>query len=122
MGGSVNDDVSKGCVKLLFIDVKKARLNGRLGDDEFAFIQLPPEAGGGVGRLRRWLYGMRAAASAWEDEYVAKLISIGFLRGRSASTVFWHPATGMRLVVWGDDFTGSGHAPALDGRGDVAMV
>ena len=37
----------RGVVKLMFIDVKKAHLqNGKLNDDEFAYVQLPEEAGG----------------------------------------------------------------------------
>ena len=54
--------------KLLFLDVKKAHLNGKLGEDEWAFVVLPSEAGSGVARLRRWLYGMRPAAKAWEED------------------------------------------------------
>lgn len=86
MNGSIGDD-SRGRVKLLLVDAKKARLNGKLAPDEFAFVFLPLEAGGAVCRLRRWLYGMRAAASAWED-YAANLEPIGFRRGLAAPTVF----------------------------------
>ncbi len=39
--------------KLLFVDVKKAQSNGRAKDDEWAFVLLPAEAGGGVARLKR---------------------------------------------------------------------
>ena len=53
--GSVGGKVGRGEVKMMFVDVKKAHLNGKLKDDEFAHVQLPEEAGGGVGRLRRWL-------------------------------------------------------------------
>ena len=60
--------------KLLFIDVKKAHLNGKVLEDEWAYVVLPAEAGGGVARLRRWLYGMRPAARAWEEDYAAKLV------------------------------------------------
>ena len=66
---------------------------------------LSHEAAGGVGRLKRWLYGMRSAASAWEGEYSETLRQMGFVKGRSSSTVFWCPQTDVRLVVWGDDFT-----------------
>lgn len=55
---SVSDDRANGLVKLMFIDVKKAQLNGELTESEFEIIALPSVAGGGVGRLRRWLYGM----------------------------------------------------------------
>ena len=59
-------------LKLLFIDVKKAHLNAKLEENEFAYVQLPAEAdaeSNKCGRLRRWLYGMRNAASSWEKEY-----------------------------------------------------
>ena len=88
--------------KLLFIDVKKAHLNGRVPEDTFAYVRLPD---GRVWRLRRWLYGMRPAAQAWEEDLSNKLESIGFKRGRSASTVFYRQKTGCRCVVHGDDFT-----------------
>ena len=39
------------------IDLKKVHLNGKADDDDFAYIMLPKEVGGGVGRLRRWLDG-----------------------------------------------------------------
>ena len=67
--------------KIMLIDVKKAHFNGVVGADVWACIELPEEdyEGGKCGRLRRWLYGMRPAAKAWEDDYAEKLESIGFL-------------------------------------------
>ena len=103
--GSVGGCDADGPVKLMFVDVKKAHLNGEVGPDEHEFIQLPAEAGGGVGKLRRWLYGMRPAASAWEEHYAARLAEAGFERGRAATTAFVNRETGVRVVVWGDDFT-----------------
>ena len=55
--------------------------------------------------MRRWLYGMRPAASAWEDDYAVNMGRVGFLRGKAAPTTFVHQERGLRLVVWGDDFT-----------------
>ncbi len=55
-------------MKLVFLDVKKMRLKGKLLDDEWTDVELPGGAGGGVGRLRRCLYGMRPTANAWEGE------------------------------------------------------
>ena len=108
--GRAGGKCSRGPLKLMFVDVKKAHLNGKLAADEFAFVQLPAEAGGGVGRLRRWLYGMRPAAQAWEKEYSKRLVNeAGYIKGRASSSVFHHPVTGVRLVVWGDDFTFLGH-------------
>ncbi len=37
-------------------------MNGRVADGEWAFVDLPPEADGGVALLKRWLFGMRPAA------------------------------------------------------------
>ena len=88
--------------KLMFIDVKKAHLNGKVPEDEYAFVRLPD---GRVWRLKRWLYGMRPAAQAWEEDYAAKMIGVGFARGKSNSTVFHRESTGCRCVVHGDDFT-----------------
>ena len=58
--------------------------------------------------LKRWLYGMRKAASGWEDDYARRLVEDGFQRGRAASTIFYHPKTQVRVVVHGDDFTFAG--------------
>ena len=53
-------------INVMLIDVKKAHLNGFVGGDEYAYIELPSGVArkGQCGRLRRWLYGMRQAASA----------------------------------------------------------
>ena len=111
-----------GCwrkMKLMFIDVKKAHLNGVVEPHEKVYVS-PPEGccrPGMCWRLRRWLYGMRPAASAWERDYTEKLIGIGFKAGKSAPTVFFHPDKGVRCVVHGDDFTFLGFEEDLD---DVA--
>ena len=93
--------------KLMFIDVKKAHLNGQVPEEEAVCIELPMEAGspGKYGLLKRWLYGMRSAASAWERDYTEKLEAVEFVRGKSAPTVFFRSRDGMRCVVHGDDFT-----------------
>jgi len=88
--------------KLFFIDVKKAHLNGKVQDDVYAYVRLPD---GRVWRLKRWLYGMRPAAQAWEEDFAKRLEGIGFERGKSAPTTFFRRSTGCRCVVHGDDFT-----------------
>ena len=62
--GATGGDRKNGAVKLMFLDVKRAHLCGVLQDGRFAYAQLPPEAGGGVARLRRWSCGMLPAAQA----------------------------------------------------------
>ena len=50
-------------IKLMFIDVRKAHLNARCDEEEW--VELPEEMWewGRYVTLRRWLYGMRKAAS-----------------------------------------------------------
>ena len=88
--------------KVMLIDVKKAHLYGELGDHGSAFV-LPPDGEceqGKCWRLRRWLYVMRPAASAWEKHYSKTLVDMGFAKGVTAATV-----RDIRCVVHGDDFT-----------------
>ncbi len=104
--GAVGGDPRKGAVKLIFLDVKKAHSSGVLQDGEYACVQLPPETGGGVARLRWWLFGIRPVDQAWERAYSDKLVKeASFVRGTAASSVFADPHHGVRLVVSGNDFT-----------------
>ena len=102
--------------KLLFVDVKKAHLNGKVDSDQFIVIELPREVGGDkrYGRLRRWLYGMRGAASAWERDFSMRFQEVGFEKGKAAPTVFWHREKDVSCVVHGDDFTFLGLDDELD--------
>ena len=95
-------------VKLVFVDVKKAHLNAKCDEEEW--VELPDEFKkfGRYAKLKRWLYGMRKAASGWEDDYARRLVEDVFRRGRAASTIFYHPKTQVRVVVHGDDFTFAG--------------
>ena len=96
-------------LKLMFVDVKKAHLNGVVPEDEFVYIDLD----GKCLRLKRWLYGMRPAAAAWEADYAEKLRSVGFQRGRAAPTIFYCEELQVRGVVHGDDFTFLGYLEDL---------
>ena len=91
----------------MFIDVKQAHLNAKLAEDEYVYVTLPKEANAKLkcGRLLRWLYGMRNAASSWEREYSEKLQSEGYVRGKAAPTTFYNKEKDARCVVHGDDFT-----------------
>ena len=52
VSGLAKGDKKQGPVKLMFVDIKKAHLSGRLKDFKFAHVSLPKEAGGGVGRFK----------------------------------------------------------------------
>ena len=90
--------------KLMFIYVKKTHLNGNLGPDEVALVQLRGSLPGKCSRLKRRLCGMRQAASAWERDFVEKLAEIGLMGGKRSPVEFHDPKTGVRYVH-GDDFT-----------------
>ena len=99
----VNPKKGKLETKLMFIDVRKAHLIPVC--NEKVFVELPD---GRVVRLKKWLYGMRKAASSWEEFYTEKFVEKGFQPGSSCPVVF-NKETAVRVVVHGDDFTFSGH-------------
>ncbi len=93
---------------MILIDIKKAHLNGKISENMFVYVSLPERWAGGEGmrwRLKRRLYGMRPAASAWEADYSDKLGALGMAKGLANSTAFYHPGKEVRCVVHGDDFT-----------------
>ena len=96
--------------------MRKAHLNGVVDDQEWVFVELPPEfhVYGRIARIRRWLYGMRKAATSWEKNYAEQLAAVGFKGSRAAPTTFCDLATKVRLVVHGDDFTFSGTQVELE--------
>ena len=97
----------------MFVDVKKEHLNAKCDEEEW--VELPDEFKnfGRYAKLKRWLYGVRKAASEWEDGYARRLVGEGLRRGRAAPTFFYHPKTLVRVVVHGDDFTFAGTEPEL---------
>ena len=72
--------------------------------DSDVFIEVCA-AKGKVGELRRWLYGFRQAAAAWESHYAKQLEEVGFRRGWTTPVSFNHEESDVNLVVRGDDFT-----------------
>eukprot|EP00973_Karenia_brevis_P059743 8317217-Karenia_brevis.AAC.1 len=59
--------------KFMFIDVKKAY--GNAACQEEVYLDLPQECPcppGYCGKLRKWMYGMSQAASAWESHYASR--------------------------------------------------
>ena len=106
-------------MKLMFVDVKKAHLNAACDEEEW--VELPQECWrwGRYAKLRRWLYGMRKAASGWEEDYAGRLEKVGYKRGIAAPTVFWNKDAEVRVVVHGDDFTFMGTDEQLDVAQDL---
>ena len=88
----------------MFIDVGKAHHIPIC--NEYVFVELPDRR---VVRLKKWLNGMRKAASSWEEIYTEKFVEKGFQPGASCPMVFLNKETAVRVLVHGDDFTLSGH-------------
>jgi hypothetical protein len=84
--------------------------------DEQDWVELPSEfwKWGRYARLRRWLRGMRKAASGWEEDYARRLEGAGFARGIGAPTVFYNVATKVRVVAHGGDFAFTGVGGELE--------
>ena len=106
-GGAFEKRGTKDEQQLMFIDVCKAHLNGVVDDQQWVFVELPPEfhANGRFVRIRRWSKSMRKAAISWEKNNAEKLAAVRFKGSRAAPTTFYNPATKVGLVVHGDDFT-----------------
>ena len=66
------------------------------------------------GLLRRHMYGTRAAADGWQQEYSSFLKSIGFRQGEACQCLFYHDQRGVACSVHGDDFTTAGPKCELD--------
>ena len=60
------------------------------------------------------MYGTRAAADGWQQEYSGFMKSIGFKQGVASPCIFTHPTRGIACSVHGDDFTSTGEKRELD--------
>eukprot|EP00969_Alexandrium_andersonii_P055795 2459346-Alexandrium_andersonii.AAC.1 len=65
-------------------------------------------------KLRRSLYGTRAAPARWEALYTSTLESFGFARGKASAGCFWSAGLDFRCVVHGDAFAFAGYDADLD--------
>eukprot|EP00969_Alexandrium_andersonii_P002261 99013-Alexandrium_andersonii.AAC.1 len=65
-------------------------------------------------KLRRSLYGARAAPARWEALCTETLESFGFARGKASACCFYNAELDARCVVHGDDFTSAGYDADLD--------
>lgn len=84
-------------------------------------VQPPPQAeaeglnqGQFLWVLRRQLYGMCEALSAWQDHVVALLSDFGFERGVAGPTLFFNRDTEVVIDLHVDDFHVTGPQLAMD--------
>ena len=100
------------------IDISRAYFNAKIDPGVETYVQLPPEDDESehmVGKLMRHMYGTRAAADGWQEEYSAFLVEhLGMNQGQSSPCVFRHPTREIVMTVHGDDFTSVGAKRDLD--------
>eukprot|EP00969_Alexandrium_andersonii_P030473 1329385-Alexandrium_andersonii.AAC.1 len=65
-------------------------------------------------KLRRSLYGTRAAPAHREALRTETLESFGFARGQASACCFYNAELDVRCVAHGDDFTFTGYDADLD--------
>ena len=66
-------------MKSTFVDVKKAHLNAKCDEEEWVgAARTSLKKFGRFAKLKRWLCGMRKAASGWEDDDARRLVEDGF--------------------------------------------
>ena len=115
----VRDPKSERRTQISAIDISRAYFNASMEDGaEPTYVMLPPEhpdhALGRCGLLLKHMYGTRAAADGWQQEYSGYMRSIGFVQGEASPCIFTHPSRGIACSVHGDDFTSTGEKRELD--------
>ena len=106
------DKSSEDRTQILILDIARAYFNAKIDEGQHTYVALPPEdpdSGVLCAELLRHMYGTRAAADGWQEEYSSTLVSVlGFTQGVSSPCVFRNDERGIVLNVHGDDFTATG--------------
>ncbi|MBS94029.1 MAG: hypothetical protein CL799_06265 [Chromatiales bacterium] len=105
-------------MQISFVDIARAYFNAKLDEGEQTYVCLPNEDDDSethCAKLLRHMYGTRAAADGWQEEYSSFLVErLGFNQGQSSPCVFRHPERQLVASVHGDDFTTAGAKHDLD--------
>ena len=112
------DPKSERRTQISLMDISRAYFNAKLDDDATTYVQLPAEDEDSMhmcAKLLRHMYGTRAAADGWQEEYSTFLVeALKFTQGASSPCVFRHPTRELVMTVHGDDFTTVGAKEDLD--------
>ena len=112
------DPDSENRTQISLMDISRAYFNAKVDKDAETYVQLPTEdddCENMCAKLLRHMYGTRAAADGWQEEYSTFLVeSLQFTQGLSCPCVFQHKECGIIVNVHGDDFTAVGPKSALD--------
>ena len=115
----IRDPESERRTQISAVDISRAYFNASMAEGaDPTYVMLPPEhpehASGRCGLLLKHMYGTRAAADGWQQEYSSYMKSIGFAQGVASPCIFTHEARGVACSVHGDDFTSTGPKQELD--------
>ena len=112
------DKESERRTQISLMDVARAYFNAKLDPGVSTYVQLPAEDSDSenmCAKLIRHMYGTRAAADGWQEEYSTFLVeTLRFSQGASSPCVFRHPTKELMMSVHGDDFTTVGAKEDLD--------
>ena len=90
------------------VDISRAYFNAATDESKPTYVNLPsedPDHRDKCGLLKKHMYGTRAAADGWQQEYSGFLRSIGFSQGQACPCLFVNRARRLAISVHGDDFT-----------------
>ena len=102
---------------LMTVDVSRAYMYAKCRNE--MYVEMCPEAYEEDGdekccwRLEKAMYGTRSAAQDWQHEIKRRMLSIGYLQGKSNPCLFYNPSSEVACLVHGDDFLAAGEESAL---------
>ena len=120
------DPYSERRTQISLMDISRAYFNAKLDPGVMTYVQLPQEDKDHedqCARLVRHMYGTRAAADGWQEEYSTFLVeTLKFSQGTASPCVFRHSSRAMVMTVHGDDFTTGGFGLAREADAGTLRV
>ena len=113
----VRDGQSERRIQISAVDISRAYFNAEIDPEKPTYVALPaedPDSRTRCGLLKKHMYGIRAAADGWQQEYSGFLRSIGFKQGAVCPCLFVNSDRQLAVSVHGDDFTTAGPKCEID--------
>ena len=113
----IRDGTSERRTQISAVDISRAYFNAETDANNLTYVALPkedPDHKDMCGLLRKHMYGTRAAADGWQQEYSGFLKSIGFRQGAACPCLFVNSERQLAVSVHGDDFTTAGPKVEID--------